>query len=275
MMKRILSAVLLGALSLSACAQQAAPAADAPAVAPPAGNLPQPVPVVAAGSPEAEVLAALKKLDPAIGVGFIGAAPFAGFREVLVGGQVVYVSDDGRYLMQAQPFDLQTRQTATSQALLAYRREQLASIPKAERIVFAPPNASHVVTVFTDVECGYCRKLHNEIAELNKLGIAVEYLAFPRRGLGSEDYKEMVSVWCAADRRKAMTDAKAGKRVPAKSCENPVASHYGIGQSIGVSGTPAVFAEDGTQLGGYLPPQAMRQALDRLGTGTAAPVGSK
>lgn len=274
MMKRILSAALLGALSLSACAQQA-PTTQTPAKTTPATGTAKPEPAVTAGSPEAEVLAALKQLDPAIEIGFIGAAPFAGFREVLVGGQVVYVSDDGRYLMQAQPFDLQTRQTASSQALLAFRRQQLAAIPQSERIVFAPPNAAHVVTVFTDVECGYCRKLHTEIAELNKLGIAVEYLAFPRRGLDSEDYKEMVSVWCAADPRKAMTDAKAGKRVPAKSCENPVASHFAVGQSIGVSGTPAVFAEDGTQLGGYLPPATMRQALDRLKAGEQAPAGAK
>lgn len=273
MMSRILPAMLLSVLSLSACAQQASPTAAAPAAGQSTGS--PSAPAVTAGSPEAEVLAALKQLDPAIDVGFIGAAPFAGFREVLVGGQVVYVSDDGRYLMQAQPFDLKTRQTASSQALLSFRRTQLDSVPQAERIVFAPPNAAHTVTVFTDVECGYCRKLHNEIAELNKLGIAVEYLAFPRRGLESQDYKDMVSVWCASDRKRAMTDAKGGKRVAAKTCENPVATHYGVGQAIGVSGTPAVFAEDGTQLGGYLPPQAMRQALDRLGAGTSAAAGAK
>ncbi len=81
--------------------------------------------------------------------------------------------------------------------------------------MFAPPNPKYTVTVFTDIECGYCRKLHSEIAEYNRQGIAIEYLAFPRMGLGSEDYRNMVSVWCASDRRKALTDAKNGKPHPA------------------------------------------------------------
>lgn len=139
--------------------------------------------------------AALKALDPDFKPDYIGAAPFPGFREVVVGGQVLYVSDDGRYLMQAQPFDIQNKQFAASAGLLAYRRKQLETIPKADRIVFAPANPKYAVTVFTDVECGYCRKLHSEIAELNKQGIAVEYVAFPRMGLGSQDYKDMVAVW--------------------------------------------------------------------------------
>jgi len=176
------------------------------------------------------------------------------------------VSDDGRYLMQGAVLDIQSRQDLmqSSPALKKYRVDLLKTVPQSERIVFAPPNTKYTVSVFTDIECGYCRKLHGEIAELNKLGVAVEYLAFPRMGLGSKDHQDMISVWCSSDRRRALTDAKAGKPVPAKDCKNPVTMEYDLGQRIGVNGTPAIYAPDGTQLGGYLPPQALRDALDEL-----------
>ena len=260
-MLRIAFSALLGAASLSACAQPAAPpskSATAAAAKPAAATAP-------AGAPgEQRVRAALLQLDPNFKPDYIGTAPFPGFREVVVGGQVLYVSDDGRYLFQAQPFDIQEKQFASSEGLLSYRRKLLESAPRTERIVFAPANPKYTISVFTDIECGYCRKLHSEIAELNKQGIAVEYLAFPRMGLGSQDYKDMVAVWCAADKKKALTDAKASGKVPgAASCKNPVTMQYNLGQRLGVNGTPAIFAPDGTQLGGYLPPAQLREALDK------------
>ncbi|MCC8447801.1 DsbC family protein [Xanthomonas translucens] len=260
---------LLGATTLSACAQPASPTGAAAAPAKPA--------VAAAGAPgEQRVRAALLQLDPNFKPDFIGAAPFPGFREVVVGGQVLYVSDDGRYLFQAQPFDIQERQVASSEGLLSYRRKLLESAPRAERIVFAPTNPKYTISVFTDIECGYCRKLHSEIAELNKQGIAVEYLAFPRMGLGSQDYKDMVAVWCAADKKKALTEAKANGKVPsATSCKNPVTMQYNLGQRLGVNGTPAIFAPDGTQLGGYLPPAQLREALDKRAAEAGRAGGSR
>lgn len=242
---------LLGAASLSACAQPAAPAPSATAA-----------PAADAGA-DARVSAALAALDPKFKPDYMGAAPFPGFREVVVGGQVLYVSDDGRYLMQAQPFDLRERQFASSEGLLAYRRKALAAVPASERIVFSPPNPKYTVSVFTDIECGYCRKLHSEIAEYNRQGIAVEYLAYPRMGLGSQDYKDMVSVWCASDRKQALTQAKQDGSVTARSCTNPVNMEYALGERLGVNGTPAIFGPDGTQLGGYLPPDKLREALDK------------
>src|SRR5690606_5543494 len=115
-------------------------------------------------------------------------------------------------LLHAQPIDLQARRPAASEGLKAFRREALATAPEADRIVFSPPNPSYTVTVFTDAECGYCRRMHQQIAEYNRLGIAVEYLAFPRMGMASDDFRDMVSVWCAADRRKALTEAKSEER---------------------------------------------------------------
>lgn len=260
-------AALLGTASLSACAQapQPDPAAGAtPAVAAAARTE---APVTAKpGSPEAQVRAGLQKLNPSIRIDYIGSAPLPGFREVIVGGQLVYVSDDGKYLIQGSVVDIdsKTELTESSAALSSYRSGLLRSSPVGERIVFAAANPVHTVSIFTDVECGYCRKLHADIATYNNQGITVEYLAFPRMGLDSKDYRDMASVWCAADRELALTNAKAGQPVPARECKNPVASQYELGQRLGVSGTPAVYAADGTQLGGYVPPQQMRQALDAL-----------
>lgn len=258
-MLRVTVVALLGALSLTACAQPSAPAARSTAAAPAAA--------AGAVSPEQAdktVRTALQGLNPKFKPDFIGAAPFPGFREVLVSGQVLYVSDDGRYLIQDQPYDIQARRPASSAALLQHRKEKLDGIQRGDRIIFAATNPKHVVTVFTDIECGYCRKLHQDVPELNRMGISVEYVAFPRMGLGSQDYTDMISVWCAVDRRKALTSAKEGQPVTPKNCTNPVAMQYTLGQQIGVSGTPAIFAADGTQLGGYIAPAQMKEALDKL-----------
>ena len=259
----------LGLASLTACAQApqpgtaAKPAASAPAVA-----------AVKEGTPESRARQALLTLNPQMQIDYIGAAQLPGFREAIVGGQVVLVSDDGKYLVQGTVLDIAAKKelSQSSVALSKYRTDLLASVKTSDRIVFAPPNAKYTISVFTDIECGYCRKLHGEIAEYNKRGIAIEYLAFPRMGLGSKDHKDMISVWCATDRKQALTDAKNGVPVTQRQCKStPVDMEYNVGQRLGISGTPAIFAPDGTQLGGYLPPDKMREALDALAGDTAAP----
>lgn len=262
-MKRLALAVLVGAISLTACAQSPQPAAkDAAAPATPAKST---TPV--AGTPDARAIEAVRKLNAQIKVDKVGAAPIPGFREAIVQGQVVYVSDDGRYMFLpgtgGAVFDTQGMKNLSEHAISGLRRDLLATIPKGERIRFAPPNPVHTVTVFTDVECGYCQKLHSEIAEYNRQGIAIEYLAFPRAGIGSPNYHQMVSVWCAADRRAAMTSAKTGGSVPRKACTTSVNQQYDVGQRIGLSGTPMILTEQGLQVGGYVPPAELRKALDK------------
>jgi thiol:disulfide interchange protein DsbC len=283
-MKRIVFA-LLGAISLSACAQ--APQPDAQAQAPGAQAASAKGPMVSrasagatakAGTPEARAIEAVRRLNPQITVDRVAKAPLDGFQEVVVQGQVAYVSDDGRYLFLPGPqgalYDTVAQTNVSEQSMAKMRKELLKTVPTSERIVFAPANPKYTVSVFTDIECGYCRKFHSEIAEINKRGIAVEYLAFPRMGLGSEDHKKMISVWCAKDRRKALTDAKAELPVASKDCKNTVTMQYDVGQRAGLAGTPMIVAEDGTQLGGYLPPDQLRAALDKLAAGTQAPAAS-
>jgi thiol:disulfide interchange protein DsbC len=185
--------------------------------------------------------------------------------EVITEGQTVYVSNDGRYLLQGSLFDIAKKEDVSQLGLSVVRRAELARIPASDRIVFAPVGpAKHRVAIFTDIECGYCRKLHEDIAEYNKRGIAIEYLAFPRAGLQSPDAMMMQSVWCASDRRKALTDAKAGRQVPPLACKNPVADQYESGRRMGLTGTPMIINEDGLMLPGYLPPDKMLESLDKL-----------
>ncbi len=263
-MPRLITAALLGALSLTACAQAPQPPAKQEAAAAPAQ--PSQIKPGQGATPDERARSAVAQLNARVKVDYVGAAPLPGFREVIAGGQLLYISDDGRYLMQGSVIDLQQQEDImqNSAALAQHRTQLIATIPHSEKIVFAPPNAKYTVTVFTDIECGYCRKLHEEIAEINRQGIAVEYLAFPRMGLGSQDHKDMISVWCASDRKRALTDAKAGKSIPSRDCKNPVTMEFDVGQRIGVSGTPAIFSAEGIQLGGYLPPAALRAKLDEL-----------
>lgn len=253
---------LLCALSVSACAQSK-PADDKAAApdAPRANAAAKP----ADASKEAMVRAALKKIDPSLVPDRVGPAPMPGFQEAIVHGRVVYFSDDGRYMLQGMLFDIEKQKDLTQIGLSGLRRDELAKVPVSDRIVFAPVGPrKHTVTVFTDIECGFCRKMHSEIADYNKLGIAIEYLAFPRAGLTSADALAMESVWCSADRRQALTDAKSGVAVPPKRCTNPVAAQYKLGQRIGLEGTPMAINVDGIALPGYLPPAKMLQALDEL-----------
>lgn len=220
-------------------------------------------PAVGAANDSA-VRAAIEKAMPDAQIDSIKVSPIAGYREVAMGGRVVYVSADGRYLIQGSLFDLTTRTSLTESSQTIIRKGILAKIGPERRIIFASAKPKHRVTVFTDIDCGYCRKMHQQMADYNKLGISVEYLFYPRAGMDSEAAAKAISVWCSADRRKAMTDAKNDRPVAKKTCTNPVAADYALGQKIGFDGTPAVYSADGSQIGGYLAPAQMLATLDKL-----------
>ena len=269
-MKRLALAALLSALSLSACAQPASSAQSGDAGAKPASSAQSDevkiaTPAITAGTPEARVRDALTKLNPGIGIDRIGPAPFPGFREVVASGQVVYVSDNGKYLFQGGLLDIDKRKDLSEAAMAKVRAEVLKAMPVSDRIVYAPAGKpKHTVVVLTDIECGYCRKFHSQISEYTGRGIEVEYMAFPRAGIGSDDYKKMVAVWCADDRRKAMTDAKNDRKVPMNNCTNPVTMQHAAGVRMGLTGTPMILTTDGVMLGGYLPPDQLQQRLDQI-----------
>lgn len=218
---------------------------------------------------EQKVRDAIKSMVPTATIDSIADSAMPGFYEVVMGGNVLYVSADGKYLMQGRVYDVGTKRDLTEAKEAVLRKVKVDEVGNDKRIIFAAKNPKHKVTVFTDIDCGYCRKLHQEMAQYNDLGISVEYLFFPRAGIGSPSFDHAVSVWCAADRNQAMTDAKAGTQVEKKTCANPIAEAYQLGQKVGVTGTPAVIAEDGTMIGGYVPPAGMLERLNALKTKTS------
>lgn len=196
----------------------------------------------------------------------IKEAPIKGFYEVSYGTKLYYVSLDGRYLFNGELYDLKSKSNLTEQNRAAARLKVLKTIDESSLIVYkAKGKEKHVATVFTDVDCGYCRKLHSGMQEMNELGITIRYMAFPRAGIGSSSYNKAVSVWCAKDRNKAMDAAKRGEMPEEATCDSPVKKHYETGLALGVSGTPAIFLQDGTLMPGYLPPQQLLQAMNDSG----------
>ena len=190
------------------------------------------------------------------------ATDVPGLYEGTFGAAVVYFSADGNFMLRGELLDLESRANLTEQRMSTLRHEQLAALAPESVISFPAPEQKHRVTVFTDIDCGYCRKLHNEIDDYLKRGISVDYLAYPRAGVGSESYQKAVNVWCAPDRRDALTRAKAGKRVKQFTCDDPVTDHLALGERVGVNGTPAVFLQDGSKIGGYVPASRLVQILD-------------
>lgn len=200
---------------------------------------------------------------PSLEITRIREAQIPGLYEVLSGAEVVYVSADGRYLLQGELIDLQTLTNLSEAQRAAVRAQRLKAVPEADTVNFAPPaGAKHTVYVFTDFTCGYCRLFHRDMAELNDRGVAVRYLAYPRAGADSAPFRDMESIWCAADRNAAMTAAKQGEKVAARSCDNPVARQYELGRELGVEGTPAIYLDNGKAIRGYLPPDELLQFLD-------------
>lgn len=214
-----------------------------------------------------KVRESLKLLLPDVEVTSVKSSPVPGLYEVVVGTDVVYVTADGRYLVRGSIIDLETRLNLTAPVEAGIKANAIANVGEKNMVIFEPKETKYTVTVFTDIDCGYCRKLHSQIDEYNNLGIRIRYMFYPRAGLGSPSYRKAVAVWCADDRREALTLAKAGKKIEEKECENPVRDHYELGQSLGVSGTPALVLDDGTMLPGYIPPDRLAAYLESRTTG--------
>jgi len=217
-----------------------------------------------AGDPTDNIRQKLGALVPGMSPDNITVTPIKGLYEVTFGAQIMYFSSDGRYMLRGNLIDIDKREDLTENTRSKARKAVLAKIKNEEMIVFSPDKTKHTITVFTDIDCPYCQKLHAEIEDYNKAGIEVRYLMFPRAGVDSPSYEKAISVWCADDSNKALTNAKQGKKVETKTCENPIQSQMTVAQMVGVTGTPAIVLEDGEMLPGYRPVKEMSVVLDRL-----------
>ena len=180
--------------------------------------------------------------------------------------QPIYASKDGNFFLYGEMYAIKNGEllNTTKQEISLNRRAILDSeLSEKDFITFAATDEKHVITVFTDVDCGYCRKFHGEIEDYNAQRITVNYVAFPRSGLESESYNKIVSAWCSSDPKGTLTALKEGRDPALKLCQDhPVEDHYLLGQRIGITGTPAIISSSGDLLPGYLPPMELLKKLN-------------
>ena len=195
----------------------------------------------------------------------VDRSPVDGWYTVHKGSIVAYVSEDGRYLLQGDLIDLDNQVNLSEQARSDARRQVLASIADDQTIMFSPADVKHTVTVFTDVDCTYCRKLHGQIDEYLAEGIEIRYMLYPRNGPASRSWSTSEDVWCASDRSVALTAAKLDRDFKTNKCDaSTISKHYMLGQNVGLSGTPAIVFDDGTMISGYLPPASLASRLQMM-----------
>ena len=215
-----------------------------------------------ASSNEALIESNLKNiLPPDTTIESIEPSSLKGIYKVYYGDlQPIYVSEDGNFFIYGDMYKIGSNNITnlTKEEIKGRRSDILDSIPADELIIFKSNNELVSITVFTDVDCGYCRKLHSQIDEYNQAGITIKYAAFPRSGIGTQTFTKMVGAWCSEDPKQAMTDLKNDKKMNLDFCEEqPIARHYIIGQKLGINGTPAIITPDGDLIPGYVSPEEL------------------
>jgi thiol:disulfide interchange protein DsbC len=211
-----------------------------------------------------EIQRTLAALVPGSSPSSVRPAPIPGLYEIMYGPELFYASADGRYLFLGNLVDLETQANLSEERRGGARLKAIEELGEDSMVVFAPKEkARHTVSVFTDIDCPYCRRFHQQVGELNRLGVKVRYLAFPRAGVGSRGYRDALSVWCAEDRNTAMTEAKSGRKLPERQCDNPIDEHYKTGELVGVTGTPSIVTDTGRLIPGYMPAKQLAEALER------------
>lgn len=215
---------------------------------------------------DADIASLLKAVNPNIKVDTIAQSPMPGVLEVtLVSGETLYSSESGEYFVLGQLFQIKgdALVNISEEKKNVQRKQWLTEIDAKDAIVFpAVGEEKAVLHVFTDVDCGYCRKLHNEIGDINALGISVHYLGFPRAGVGSSSYQKLKNAWCADDPKQALTELKQGGVVPSVACDTTaIEDQYALGQKMGVNGTPALLTSEGRLIPGYMPAKRLAREL--------------
>ncbi len=186
-----------------------------------------------------------------------------GLFEVMMGADIFYVTSDGKHLLQGDLYALESKTNLTEEKRSEGRLALIKTIDPATEIIFKPENTRHVVNIFTDIDCGYCRKLHSEIDTYLARGIEIRYIAFPRSGYRTRSYFKAVSAWCADDPKKALTLAKSGQELEQKTCDNPVDQHLALAHELGLTGTPTMVFADGSIVPGYIPAEQLEEILNQ------------
>lgn len=217
-----------------------------------------------AETPEDRVRAGLATLNDRVAIMDVREIGSGLFQVVLASGERLYTVEDGRFLLTGDLYEVSENEIVnlTEMQRNGERLAAIEALNPDDIISFAPAGETKkVVYAFTDIDCGYCRKLHDEVQDYTDLGIEIRYLAFPRAGVGSTSFQKYVSAFCAADNKQSLTDAKAGREIPTLNCENPVAAQYELGRMLGVSGTPSLILDSGQMVPGYVPAADLARQL--------------
>jgi len=212
---------------------------------------------------EAEIRQMFKQLDPHTVLDSVKPSPIKGIYEVRIGTVIYYASEDGKYIISGNVFETSTQKNLTEAAKGKLYLDMVNKVGESGMIIYEPKQkAKRTLTVFTDVDCPYCRKFHSEVPSHLEKGIRIRYIVFPLRGLNTPTYKKEISVWCSNDRQKALTEAKTGKPVKQKECPNPIAQNLKLAHALGVDGTPTIMTDEGVLYRGYV---AKDELYARLG----------
>lgn len=214
-----------------------------------------------------DLKASLAKSLPQYEASNIEKTPIEGIYQVVIGGQVIYMTKDARYMIDGNLIDLSTRKNYTEDAMSEIRLSQIDALGEDKMVVYTPETIKNTITVVTDINCPYCRRLHSEMDQYMAGGVQVRYIFMPLKG--QDDFRTTVSVWCAKDRNHALDMAKAGEAVEAKDCENPIDEHLNVSRNLGVRGTPAIILQNGNMLPGYVPASKLIAELAKLNLSTA------
>jgi thiol:disulfide interchange protein DsbC len=217
---------------------------------------------VTANADEEAIRKALSQAMPNSKVDAVKPSVIKGLYEAVIGANIYYVSEDGKYLIQGRLVDIAARKDLTEEKLNVTRKLAIENMGKENMIIFKSKIPKYTVTIFTDIDCGYCRKLHSELDQYSAQGITIQYLFYPRSGKGSDSYNKAVSVWCNDDRNAALTAAKKDKSIPVKTCDNPIDKHMKLAEDFDVKGTPMIVTEAGNIMPGYLPAKQLLEALE-------------
>ncbi len=203
----------------------------------------------------------LLKSMPGVKPTKISESPMPGLYEVVVGSQVVYMSVDGRYMIEGDLYDFQTKINVSEKAKSDIRLSAINQFDEKDMLIYKPEKVSTTITVVTDIDCPYCRKLHSEIPDYLKNDIEVRYIFMPLKG--ANDMRKTISVWCSDDPQTALDIAKAGGEIEEKTCDNPIKEHMKLARALGIRGTPAILLEDGSLLPGYVPVEKLVAELKK------------
>ena len=214
-----------------------------------------------------ELKKSLAERLPQFDVSYVEKTPIVGIYQVIIGGQVIYMTKDARYMIDGNLIDLSTKKNYSEDAMSVIRLSQIEKLGEDNMVVYTPQTIKHTITVVTDIDCPYCRRLHSEMDQYMTAGVKVRYIFMPLKGQG--DYRTTVSVWCAKDQNEALDLAKAGAELEAKDCENPIDKHLSVSRSLGVRGTPAIILQNGSMLPGYVPANKLIAELTKLNLSTA------